>query len=305
MLNLAYPRRPITQAVLVRQCQPLWHQCTFPQRYRKSRPLNPAFLHHFAVVEMGEQHIKCRKVPAPKPKFHPLLQVDFPWLAHANPRDFQRYLGTTQISSTMRFETVFTSPGWRRGKREWGNGCYPIKHIPQELRSEASGKTHSHDSILATSKNNGLKTRCAQPFWKSIAPIRTSAHKNKYTSNFTFNFRGVHRHMLPTTYNKPMDPRFKPWPTIRQAKTGLEVVMLLSSLSSSSLATDHVSGPFWSSETVTYLAKGKKWTQPQFQMQGWGEQGIAHSRRAHRNSEEASRKVNQIWCDLRLLQIRP
>lgn len=111
--------------------------------------------------------------------------------------------------------------------------------------------------------------------------------------------------MLPTTYNKPMDPRFKLCCTIRQAKTGLEVVMLLSSLSSSSLATDHVSGPFWSSGMVTYLAKGKKQTQPQFEMQGRGEQGIVQSRCAHRNSEEAPRKVNQIWCDLRLLQIRP
>lgn len=59
----------------------------------KQRPLNPAFLHRLPVVEMGEQHIKCRKVPAPRPKFHlPSATV----LSMTGSCDFQRYMGTTQ-----------------------------------------------------------------------------------------------------------------------------------------------------------------------------------------------------------------
>lgn len=269
----------------------------------KQRPLNPAFLYHLAVVEMGEQHIKCRKVPAPKPKFHlpsasglsmtgSCYSTWLPEVAGDNPD-----ILNNEVWNSLYFQV---------GEGAGGSGWYPIKHIPWELRSEASGKTLSHNSTFSNTQEQWFRNSLFTALLgKSIAFIRTSAQKNKHTLNFTFNFRGVHGHLLPITHSQHMDPRFKPCPLIRQTKTGLEVDLLLNSLSTSSLATNHVSGPSWSSRTVAYSAKGKNWTQPQFQMQGWGEQGIEHSRCAHRNSEEAPRKVNQIWCDLRLLQIRP
>lgn len=97
------PRRLTVQAVLLRQSTSVTPTC-LPSHTDtgKVKTTQPSFFHCSVTADRGKQRSKCRKVPAPRPKSHPLLQVDFPCPTHAVPCDFQKCTRTTQLSSTMR-----------------------------------------------------------------------------------------------------------------------------------------------------------------------------------------------------------
>lgn len=199
----------------------------------KQRPLNPALLHHLAAVEMGEQHIKYRKVPAPKPKFHlpppSGLSMDSTWLPEVSGDN----------PDTLDNE-VWNKLYIQVGEGAGGSSCYPVKHTPREVRSEAGGKTQSNTQerwfnnlLLAVL----LKTHS---FHQNLSPENTHQISPSISEGLT--------DMRSSIHSRPMDPRFKPCP-YHQAKRGLGAVLLLNSLSMSGLATNHVPGPSWPSRT--------------------------------------------------------
>lgn len=103
----------------------------------KQRPLNPAFLHCSAVVDMSEQHTRYRKVPAPRPKFHlpPVSGLSMTgsgystWLPEVS--------GDNAEPSAMGFHSQRhpNSGPWSRlfiqvEEGAGGSSCYPTKHSP-------------------------------------------------------------------------------------------------------------------------------------------------------------------------------
>lgn len=150
----------------------------------------------------------------------------------------------------------------RRGKGQEGVAVTPSKTAtPLPGAAKVGGKTHSHNSTFSNTQGQLLHSLLFTALLRIHSfPQNLSPEKHKYTHNFAFHFRGVHRPiMFPPTHSQPVDPRFKPCPTVRQTEKDHGVVSLLNPLSMSSLATNHVPGPSWSSRTVVLsLAKRKK-----------------------------------------------
>lgn len=175
----------MAQAALVRQWQPLWHWCTWPHRKSKDHSTQP-FHTAYRFSRRLNNTSSAGKYQHPGQNSTSLLKLDFPWLAHAIPRDFQRYLGTTlnpqqwglifRDNQALNLEAGSIS---RWGKQWEGVAVTPSNMDPRSSWSVRRVEKHIGTIMyLATTRNNGLTICYSQTFWESTAFIRTSAQKN-------------------------------------------------------------------------------------------------------------------------------
>ena len=194
---------------------------------------------------MNEPHIKCRKVPAPRPKFHLLSASGLSVTGSVTPRGVWEQPGPLQpkLSRGHPSSEAGSTPRW--GKDQEGVAVTSSETAsPELLMCEVGGKTHLLDSTLSNTEEQGLHKLLVTALLRIHSfPLNLSPERHKYAYNFAFDFRRVHRYiMLPSTHRKPVDPRFKPCPLLRQIEEDHGVGSLLNSQSTSSLATNHVQG---------------------------------------------------------------
>lgn len=226
MLTLACPRRLTARAVSVRQWQPPVTPGTVPHRHRKSKKhsTQPSSTSQ-RLPKMSEPHIKCRKVPAPRPKFHLRSPSGLSMTGSVTPRGVWGQPGPLQpkVSQGHPSSEAGSTPRW--GKDQKGVAVTPSKTAPPEpLRCEVGGKKHSLDSTLSNTQEQGLHKLLVTALLRIHSfPLNLSPERHKYAYNVAFDFRRVHRHiMLPSPHREPVDPRFKPCPLLRQIEKTME-----------------------------------------------------------------------------------
>lgn len=162
---------------------------------------------------MSEQHIKCRKVPAPRPKFHLLSASGLSTTGSCYSMWLPEVSGDNLTPSTNEvLRDISTLKQVGEGTR--GSSCYPIKDSPPErLRCEVSRKTHSHNSTLSNTQEQGFHSLLLTALLRIHSFPQNLSPKKTYTYNFAFIFRGVHRCMLPPTHTaSPWTPESNPVP---------------------------------------------------------------------------------------------